>query len=118
MSKRVDYGKLFEIPSVFQQGQPAKCLICNEKKLYGPLSKGNLLKHYQLKHPTDLKQHYETQQRNVLQSQTTIMLTNTTIGVDKEPFCRQKAVERSIAVDLCGPKKILQHHESYQSYNS
>ena len=44
MSKRVDYGKLFEIPSVFQQGQPAKCLICNEKKLYGPLSKGNLLK--------------------------------------------------------------------------
>ena len=59
----------------------------------------NLVQHYQLKYPTDL---IIQQQINVSQSQATIMLINTTLGVEKKQYWSQKASKLSIAVGSRG----------------
>ena len=96
-----DYEKLYKMPERFSKGVPAICLICKAERQYASDSKGNLLKHYQQKHPRELNEHLVSAANVSAVGQTQIDLTESGITTTAKPFVNQKEVEISIARDLC-----------------
>ena len=101
MLTAICYDLFFNFPQIYNG--IAVCKLCKNKSKYSKNSKGNLLKHLSNNDGSILENHkkeLDKSKTNLLLGQSSIQLTPT--GLKSESVCtRQKAVKRSIAVDLC-----------------
>ena len=112
----VDYHQFFTFPDVAPKKNEeckAKCKLCHKTKKpykYTLTTKGNLLKHLQIKHKHALARHKEEQRQQLRlneSSQTTLSLSSSGTLVRKQiEFRKQDAIVTSAVRNLCGAELL------------